>query len=260
MPLSPDEIRNVYNNEDEATATELMAGDREDVKNFNENVVSPSKTFNALSQNVLYAPFTNGTHKYFDVLENAYVPAERSLSKDFSRSMIKDELNERRNKLITEANKESDPALKESMLRETADITKRLSYLSSLPETENLDAFASILRGINRSVPAFAAGTAASLATGGSSLVGVGVTALGNLFANKELNYNEAYAGSLDAGLDMTPEERDRLATKSMYVTSFLDGLDAATGIGGGLLKIIREGGMSLISREFRSELGKKLT
>ena len=259
MPLSPDEIRNVYNNEDEATATELMAGDREDVKNFNENVVSPSKTFNALSQNVLYAPFTNGTHKYFDVLENAYVPAERSLSKDFSRSMIKDELNERRNKLITEANKESDPALKESMLRETADITKRLSYLSSLPETENLDAFASILRGINRSIPAFSAGTAASLATGGSALVGVGVTALGNFLANKELNYNEAYAGSLDAGLDMTPEERDRLATKSMYVTSFLDGLDAATGIGGGLLKIIREGGMSLISREFRRELGKKL-
>ena len=260
MPLSPDEIRNVYNNEDEATATELMAGDREDVKNFNENVVSPSKTFNALSQNVLFAPFTNGTHKSFDVLENAYVPAEHSLSKDFSRSMIKDELNERRNKLITEANKESDPALKESMLRETSDITKRLSYLSSLPETENLDAFASILRGIKRSAPSFAAGTAASLATGGSALVSVGVTALGNFFANKELNYNEAYAGSLDAGLDMTPEERDRLATKSMYVTSFLDGLDAATGIGGGLLKIIREGGMSLISREFRRELGKKLT
>ena len=260
MPLSPDEIRNVYNNEDEATATELMAGDREDVKNFNENVVSPSKTFNALSQNVLYAPFTNGTHKSFDVLENAYVPAERSLSKDFSRSMIKDELNERRNKLITEANKESDPALKESMLRETADITKRLSYLSSLPETENLDAFASILRGIKRNAPSFAAGTAASLATGGSALVAVGVTALGNFLANKELNYNEAYAGSLDAGLDMTPEERDRLATNSMYVTSLIDGFDAVTGFGGGLLKIIREGGMSLISRKFRRELGKKLT
>lgn len=259
MPLSPDEIRNVYNNEDEATATELMAGDREDVKNFNENVVSPSKTFNALSQNVLYAPFTNGTHKYFDVLENAYVPAERSLSKDFSRSMIKDELNERRNKLITEANKESDPALKESMQREAADITKRLSYLSSLPETEYLDASASILRGINRSIPAFAAGTAASLATGGSALVGVGVTALGNFFANKELNYNESYAGSLDAGLDMTPEERDRLATKSMYVTSFLDGVDAATGLGGGALKIAREWGKSAISREFLSELKKKL-
>lgn len=259
MPLSPDEIRNVYNNEDEATATELMAGDREDVKNFNENVVSPSKTFNALSQNVLYAPFTNGTHKYFDVLENAYVPAERSISKDFSRSMIKDELNERRNKLITEANKESDPALKESMLRETADITKRLSYLSSLPETENLDAFASILRGIKRSAPSFAAGTAASLVTGGSSLVGVGVTAFGNFLANKELNYNEAYAGSFDAGLDMTPEERDRLATKSMYVTSFLDGFDVVTGIGGGALKIAREWGNSAISREFRSELKKKL-
>ena len=259
MPLSPDEIRNVYNNEDEATATELMAGDREDVKNFNENVVSPSKTFNALSQNVLYAPFTNGTHKYFDVLENAYVPAERSLSKDFSRSMIKDELNERRNKLITEANKESDPALKESMLRETADITKRLSYLSSLPETENLDAFASILRGIKRSAPSFAAGTAASLATGGSSLVGIGVTAFGNFLANKELNYNESYAGSFDAGLDMTPEERDRLATKSMYVTSFLDGFDVVTGIGGGALKIAREWGKSAISREFLSELKKKL-
>ena len=259
MPLSPDEIRNVYNNEDEATATELMAGDREDVKNFNENVVSPSKTFNALSQNVLYAPFTNGTHKYFDVLENAYVPAERSLSKDFSRSMIKDELNERRNKLITEANKESDPALKESMRREAADITKRLSYLSSLPETENLDASASILRGINRSIPAFAAGTAASLATGGSALVSVGVTALGNFLANKELNYNEAYAGSLDAGLDMTPEERDRQATTSMYVMSFIDGLDVGTGIGGGALKIAREWGKSAISREFRSELGKKL-
>ena len=259
MPLSPDEIRNVYNNEDEATATELMAGDREDVKNYNENVVSPSKTYNALSQNVLFAPFTYGTHKYFDVLENAYVPAERSISKDFSRSMIKDELNERRNKLITEANKESDPALKESMQREAADITKRLSYLSSLPETEYLDASASILRGINRSIPAFAAGTAASLATGGSALVGVGVTALGNFLANKELNYNEAYAGSLDAGLDMTPEERDRLATKSMYVTSFLDGVDAATGLGGGALKIAREWGKSAISREFLSELKKKL-
>lgn len=259
MPLSPDEIRNVYNNEDESTATELMAGDREDVKNFNENVVSPSKTYNALSQNVLFSPFTYGTHKNFDVLENAYVPAERSISKDFSRSMIKDELNERRNKLITEANKESDPALKESMQREAADITKRLSYLSSLPETENLDAFASIVRGIKRSAPAFAAGTAASLATGGSSLVGVGVTALGNFFANKELNYNEAYAGSLDAGLDMTPEERDRLATKSMYVTSFLDGVDAATGLGGGALKIAREWGKSAISREFLSELKKKL-
>ena len=259
MPLSPDEIRNVYNNEDEATATELMAGDREDVKNFNENVVSPSKTFNALSQNVLFAPFTNGTHKYFDVLENAYVPAERSLSKDFSRSMIKDELNERRNKLITEANKESDPALKESMQREAADITKRLSYLSSLPETENLDAFASILRGIKRSVPAFAAGTAASLATGGSALVGIGVNAFGNFLANKELNYNESYAGSLDAGLDMTPEERDRLATKSMYVMSLIDGLDAATGVGGGALKIAREWGKSAISREFLSELKKKL-
>ena len=223
MPLSPDEIRNVYNNEDEVTATELMAGDREDVKNFNENVVSPSKTFNALSQNVLFAPFTNGTHKYFDVLENAYVPAERSLSKDFSRSMIKDELNERRNKLITEANKESDPALKESMRLEAADITKRLSYLSSLPETENLDAFASILRGINRSVPAFAAGTAASLATGGSALVGVGVTALGNFLANKELNYNEAYAGALDSGSNLSAEELDELATKSMYVMSFID-------------------------------------
>lgn len=259
MPLSPDEIRNVYNNEDEATATELMAGDREDVKNFNENVVSPSKTFNALSQNVLFAPFTNGTHKSFDVLENAYVPAERSISKDFSRSMIKDELNERRNKLITEANKESDPALKESMQREAADITKRLSYLSSLPETENLDAFASILRGIKRSAPSFAAGTAASLATGGSALVGIGVNAFGNFLANKELNYNEAYAGSLDAGLDMTPEERDRLATKSMYVMSLLDGLDAATGLGGGALKIAREWGKSAISREFRSELKKKL-
>ena len=259
MPLSPDEIRNVYNNEDEATATELMAGDREDVKNFNENVVSPSKTFNALSQNVLFAPFTNGTHKSFDVLENAYVPAERSISKDFSRSMIKDELNERRNKLITEANKESDPALKESMQREAADISKRLLYLSSLPETEYLDASASILRGINRSIPAFAAGTAASLATGGSALVGVGVTALGNFLANKELNYNEAYAGSLDAGLDMTPEERDRLATKSMYVMSLLDGLDAATGVGGGALKIAREWGKSAISREFLSELKKKL-
>lgn len=259
MPLSPDEIRNVYNNEDEATATELMAGDREDVKNFNENVVSPSKTFNALSQNVLYAPFTNGTHKYFDVLENAYVPAERSISKDFSRSMIKDELNERRNKLITEANKESDPALKESMRREAADITKRLSYLSSLPETENLDAFASILRGIKRSVPAFAAGTAASLATGGSALVGIGVTGFGNFLANKELNYNESYAGSLDAGLDMTPEERDRQATMSMYVMSLIDGLDVGTGIGGGALKIAREWGKSAISREFRSELGKKL-
>lgn len=259
MPLSPDEIRNVYNNEDEATATELMAGDREDVKNFNENVVSPSKTFNALSQNVLYAPFTNGTHKYFDVLENAYVPAERSLSKDFSRSMIKDELNERRNKLITEANKESDPALKESMQREAADITKRLSYLSSLPETENLDAFASILRGIKRSAPAFAAGTAASLATGGSSLVGVGVTALGNFLANKELNYNEAYAGALDSGSNLSAEELDERATKSMYVMSLLDGLDAATGLGGGALKIAREWGKSAISREFRSELGKKL-
>ena len=259
MPLSPDEIRNVYNNEDEATATELMAGDREDVKNFNENVVSPSKTFNALSQNVLFAPFTNGTHKSFDVLENAYVPAERSLSKDFSRSMIKDELNERRNKLITEANKESDPALKESMQREAADISKRLAYLSSLPETEYLDASASILRGINRSIPAFAAGTAASLATGGSALVGVGVTAFGNFLANKELNYNESYAGSLDAGLDMTPEERDRLATKSMYVMSLLDGLDAATGLGGGALKIAREWGKSAISREFLSELKKKL-
>ena len=259
MPLSPDEIRNVYNNEDEATATELMAGDREDVKNFNENVVSPSKTFNALSQNVLYAPFTNGTHKYFDVLENAYVPAERSLSKDFSRSMIKDELNERRNKLITEANKESDPALKESMLRETADITKRLSYLSSLPETENLDAFASILRGINRSIPAFAAGTAASLATGGSALVGIGVNAFGNFLANKDLNYNEAYAGALDSGSNLSAEELDRLATKSMYVTSFLDGLDAATGLGGGALKIAREWGKSAISREFLSELKKKL-
>lgn len=259
MPLSPDEIRNVYNNEDEATATELMAGDREDVKNFNENVVSPSKTFNALSQNVLYAPFTNGTHKYFDVLENAYVPAERSLSKDFSRSMIKDELNERRNKLITEANKESDPALKESMQMEAADITKRLLYLSSLPETENLDAFASILRGIKRSAPAFAAGTAASLATGGSALVGIGVNSFGNFLANKELNYNEAYAGSLDAGLDMTPEERDRSATKSMYVTSLIDAFDAVTGFGGGALKIAREWGKSLISREFRSELGKKL-
>ena len=259
MPLSPDEIRNVYNNEDEATATELMAGDREDVKNFNENVVSPSKTFNALSQNVLFAPFTNGTHKSFDVLENAYVPAERSPSKDFSRSMIKDELNERRNKLITEANKESDHALKESMRREAADITKRLSYLSSLPETEYLDASASILRGIKRSVPAFAAGTAASLATGGSALVGVGVTAFGNFLANKELNYNESYAGSLDAGLDMTPEERDRLATKSMYVMSLIDGLDAATGVGGGALKIAREWGKSAISREFLSELKKKL-
>lgn len=259
MPLSPDEIRNVYNNEDEATATELMAGDREDVKNFNENVVSPSKTFNALSQNVLFAPFTNGTHKSFDVLENAYVPAERSLSKDFSRSMIKDELNERRNKLITEANKESDPALKESMQREAADITKRLSYLSSLPETEYLDASASILRGINRSIPAFAAGTAASLATGGSALVSVGFTALGNFFANKELNYNEAYAGALDSGSNLSAEELDRLATKSMYVTSFLDGLDAATGIGGGALKIAREWGKSAISREFLSELKKKL-
>ena len=259
MPLSPDEIRNVYNNEDEATATELMAGDREDVKNFNENVVSPSKTFNALSQNVLFAPFTYGTHKNFDVLENAYVPAERSLSKDFSRSMIKDELNERRNKLITEANKESDPALKESMQREAADITKRLSYLSSLPETENLDAFASILRGIKRSVPAFAAGTAASLATGGSALVGVGVTALGNFLANKELNYNEAYAGALDSGSNLSAEELDERATKSMYVMSLLDGLDAATGIGGGALKIAREWGKSAISREFRSELGKKL-
>ena len=259
MPLSPDEIRNVYNNEDEATATELMAGDREDVKNFNENVVSPSKTFNALSQNVLFAPFTNGTHKSFDVLENAYVPAERSLSKDFSRSMIKDELNERRNKLITEANKESDPALKESMQMEAADITKRLSYLSSLPETENLDAFASILRGIKRSAPSFAAGTAASLATGGSSLVGVGVTALGNFFANKELNYNEAYAGALDSGVNLSAEELDERATKSMYVMSLLDGLDAATGIGGGALKIAREWGKSAISREFRSELKKKL-
>lgn len=259
MPLSPDEIRNVYNNEDEATATELMAGDREDVKNFNENVVSPSKTFNALSQNVLYAPFTNGTHKSFDVLENAYVPAERSLSKDFSRSMIKDELNERRNKLITEANKESDPALKESMQREAADITKRLSYLSSLPETEYLDASASILRGINRSVPAFAAGTAASLATGGSALVGVGVTALGNFLANKELNYNEAYAGALDSGANLSAEELDERATKSMYVMSLLDGLDAATGVGGGALKIAREWGKSAISREFRSELKKKL-
>lgn len=259
MPLSPDEIRNVYNNEDEATATELMAGDREDVKNFNENVVSPSKTYNALSQNVLFAPFTNGTHKYFDVLENAYVPAERSLSKDFSRSMIKDELNERRNKLITEANKESDPALKESMRREASDITKRLSYLSSLPETENLDAFASILRGIKRSVPAFAAGTAASLATGGSSLVGVGVTALGNFLANKELNYNEAYAGALDSGTNLSAEELDERATKSMYVMSLLDGLDAATGVGGGALKIAREWGKSAISREFRSELKKKL-
>lgn len=259
MPLSPDEIRNVYNNEDEATATELMAGDREDLKNFNENVVSPSKTFNALSQNVLYAPFTNGTHKYFDVLENAYVPAERSLSKDFSRSMIKDELNERRNKLITEANKESDPALKESMQMEAADITKRLSYLSSLPETENLDAFASILRGIKRSAPSFAAGTAASLATGGSALVGVGVTALGNFLANKELNYNEAYAGALDSGANLSAEELDERATKSMYVMSLLDGLDAATGLGGGALKIAREWGKSAISREFRSELKKKL-
>lgn len=259
MPLSPDEIRNVYNNEDEATATELMAGDREDVKNFNENVVSPSKTFNALSQNVLYAPFTNGTHKYFDVLENAYVPAERSLSKDFSRSMIKDELNERRNKLITEANKESDPALKESMRREASDITKRLSYLSSLPETEYLDASASILRGINRSIPAFAAGTAASLATGGSALVGVGVTALGNFLANKELNYNEAYAGALDSGANLSAEELDERATKSMYVMSLLDGLDAATGVGGGALKIAREWGKSAISREFLSELKKKL-
>ena len=259
MPLSPDEIRNVYNNEDEATATELMAGDREDVKNFNENVVSPSKTFNALSQNVLFAPFTNGTHKYFDVLENSYVSAERSISKDFSRSMIKDELNERRNKLITEANKESDPALKESMRLEAADITKRLSYLSSLPETENLDAFASILRGINRSVPAFAAGTAASLATGGSALVSVGVTALGNFLANKELNYNEAYAGALDSGSNLSAEELDELATKSMYVMSFIDGLDVGTGIGGGALKIAREWGKSAISREFRSELKKKL-
>ena len=259
MPLSPDEIRNVYNNEDEATATELMAGDREDVKNFNENVVSPSKTFNALSQNVLYAPFANGTHKYFDVLENAYVPAERSISKDFSRSMIKDELNERRNKLITEANKESDPALKESMRRETADIDKRLAYLSALPETEYLDASASILRGIKRSVPAFAAGTAASLATGGSALVGVGVTALGNFLANKELNYNEAYAGALDSGANLSAEELDERATKSMYVMSLLDGLDAATGIGGGALKIAREWGKSAISREFRSELKKKL-
>lgn len=259
MPLSPDEIRNVYNNEDEATATELMAGDREDVKNFNENVVSPSKTFNALSHNVLYAPFTNGTHKYFDVLENAYVPAERSLSKDFSRSMIKDELNERRNKLITEANKESDPALKESMRREASDITKRLSYLSSLPETEYLDASASILRGINRSIPAFASGTAASLATGGSALVGVGVTALGNFLANKEMNYNEAYAGALDSGANLSAEELDERATKSMYVMSLLDGLDAATGIGGGALKIAREWGKSAISREFLSELKKKL-
>ena len=259
MPLSPDEIRNVYNNEDEATATELMAGDREDVKNFNENVVSPSKTFNALSQNVLFAPFTNGTHKSFDVLENAYVPAERSISKDFSRSMIKDELNERRNKLITEANKESDPALKESMQREAADITKRLSYLSSLPETEYLDASASILRGINRSIPAFAAGTAASLATGGSALVGVGVTALGNFLANKELNYNEAYAGALDSGANLSAEELDERATKSMYVMSLLDGLDAATGVGGGALKIAREWGKSAISREFLSELKKKL-
>lgn len=259
MPLSPDEIRNVYNNEDEATATELMAGDREDVKNFNENVVSPSKTYNALSQNVLYAPFTNGTHKSFDVLENAYVPAERSLSKDFSRSMIKDELNERRNKLITEANKESDPALKESMRLEAADITKRLSYLSSLPETENLDAFASILRGIKRSAPAFAAGTAASLATGGSALVSVGVTAFGNFLANKELNYNEAYAGALDSGANLSAEELDERATKSMYVMSLLDGLDAATGLGGGALKIAREWGKSAISREFLSELKKKL-
>lgn len=259
MPLSPDEIRNVYNNEDEATATELMAGDREDIKNFNENVVSPSKTFNALSQNVLYAPFTNGTHKSFDVLENAYLPAERSLSKDFSRSMIKDELNERRNKLITEANKESDPALKESMQREAADISKRLSYLSSLPETENLDAFASILRGIKRSAPAFAAGTAASLATGGSALVGIGVNALGNFLANKELNYNEAYAGALDSGSNLSAEELDERATKSMYVMSLLDGLDAATGLGGGALKIAREWGKSAISREFRSELKKKL-
>lgn len=259
MPLSPDEIRNVYNNEDEATATELMAGDREDVKNFNENVVSPSKTFNALSQNVLFAPFTNGTHKYFDVLENAYVPAERSLSKDFSRSMIKDELNERRNKLITEANKESDPALKESMQREAADISKRLAYLSSLPETEYLDASASILRGINRSIPAFAAGTAASLATGGSALVGVGVTALGNFLANKELNYNEAYAGALDSGSNLSAEELDERATKSMYVMSLIDGLDAATGVGGGALKIAREWGKSAISREFLSELKKKL-
>ena len=63
MPLSPDGVRHVYNNEDEATATDLMAGDRDDVKNFNENVVSPSKTFNASSQNVLFAPFTNGTRK-----------------------------------------------------------------------------------------------------------------------------------------------------------------------------------------------------
>ena len=259
MPLSPDEIRNVYNNEDEATATELMAGDREDVKNFNENVVSPSKTFNALSQNVLFAPFTNGTHKSFDVLENAYVPAERSISKDFSRSMIKDELNERRNKLITEANKESDLALKESMQREAADITKRLSYLSSLPETEYLDASASILRGIKRSAPSFAAGTAASLATGGSALVGVGVTALGNFLANKELNYNEAYAGALDSGANLSAEELDERATKSMYVMSLLDGLDAATGVGGGALKIAREWGKSAISREFLSELKKKL-
>ena len=259
MPLSPDEIRNVYNNEDEATATELMAGDREDVKNFNENVVSPSKTFNALSQNVLFAPFTNGTHKSFDVLENAYVPAERSISKDFSRSMIKDELNERRNKLITEANKESDPVLKESMQREAADISKRLLYLSSLPETEYLDASASILRGIKRSAPSFAAGTAASLATGGSALVGVGVTALGNFLANKELNYNEAYAGALDSGANLSAEELDERATKSMYVMSLLDGLDAATGVGGGALKIAREWGKSAISREFLSELKKKL-
>lgn len=259
MPLSPDEIRNVYNNEDEATATELMAGDREDVKNHNENVVSQSKTYNAVSQNVLYAPFTYGTRRYFDVLENAYVPAERSLSKDFSRSMIKDELNERRNKLITEANKESDPALKESMQREAADITKRLSYLSSLPETENLDAFASIVRGIKRSAPAFAAGTAASLATGGSALVGVGVTAFGNFLANKELNYNEAYAGALDSGANLSAEELDERATKSMYVMSLLDGLDAATGLGGGALKIAREWGKSAISREFLSELKKKL-
>lgn len=260
MPLSPDEIRNVYNNEDEATAMELMAGDREGVKNFNENVVSPSKTINALNQNVLYAPFTNGTHKYFDVLENAYVPDERSLSKDFSRSMIKDELNERRNKLITEANKESDPALKESMQREAADITKRLAYLSSLPETENLDAFASILRGIKRSAPAFAAGTAASLATGGSALVSVGVTALGNYLVNKDPNYNESYAGALDSGANLSEEELHERATNSMYVTSLLDVLDVGTGIGGGFLKIIREGGMSLINRKFRRELGKKLT
>lgn len=260
MPLSPDKSRAVYNNEPDGTAQELMLGSEEDLRNYNENAVSPSLSFNAVRQNVVYAPFARGERrKAYESLDNAYAPAERSFFKDFSRSLIKDELNERRNKLITEANKESDAELQKSMRQEAATIKQRLTYLSSLPETEYLDASASILRGIKRSAPAFAAGTAVSFATGGSALVAGGVTALVNFLVNKDLNYNEAYAGALDAGVNLTAEELEKYATKSMYVMSLLDGIDAMTGLGGKALNIAREWGKSAISREFRSELKKKL-